>query len=179
MEDAAQQFNTSRSKPQYDEEEDSDSEDEDAIEQENARNRLKALLGGNKKAKKPEEPQLRKAHSNNDNPSENNLVNTIHKMRRDLYNKLEIADPEEEDDDLEVSKIFYEGREGQEYTVKVLEKFFESLTAHAEDFSTKSKEEPQVSPKSKEDDKVSYLESLIFIVQIFIILGRGARTRKR
>lgn len=151
LEEAAQQFNNSRSRVQYEDEEDSDSEEDEATEQENARNRLKALLGGNRKAKKTEEPpKLRKALSNDENTNEDNFVNIIHKMKRDLFNKLEITDPEE--DDMEVSKIFYEGREGQEYTVKVLEKFFDNLTSHAENFADKINEKaPQ---KAREDDKV-------------------------
>lgn len=149
------QFSTSRSKIQSKyEDEDSDSDEDPSEEEENARNRLKALLGGSSKQKNTTEPpKFRKSHSSNDTIPENNFVSIIHKMKRDLYHKLEIANPDEEDEDSEVSKIFYEGREGQEYAIRVLEKFFSTLTNHAENFEQQSDTSQDVPRRSTEKNQ--------------------------
>lgn len=128
------------------EESDSDSEeeneDEDEKEKENARNRLKALLGGssaNKKKQAPPPPvhreALKKSVSQDDRQhGAPDLLHGIEKLRRELYERLEITPADEDDEDTEVSKIFYEGREGQEYAVKVIDRFFEKLKHHSKNF---------------------------------------------
>jgi hypothetical protein len=58
-------------------------------------------------------------------------------MKRDLFHQLYISDPEGADDDEEgdVSRIFYDGRDGQQYTIEVLQKFFKSLKIKAKQFA--------------------------------------------
>jgi hypothetical protein len=58
----------------------------------------------------------------------------IDKLGKELYERLEIVPADEVDEDTEVSKIFYEGREGQEYAVKVIDRFFEKLRYQAKNF---------------------------------------------
>lgn len=154
LEEAAQQFNNSRYKVQYEDDE-SDSDEDVNDEEETARNKLKALLGGNRKRQQspPSPPQMRKSHSA-DEPAEENFLNVIQSLKNDLYNKLEIPVPEEEDEDMEVSKIFYEGREGQEYTVKVLERFFSKLSHQAEQFTQQNFREEE-RQKAEEQQQVA------------------------
>jgi hypothetical protein len=136
-----------RAQVQYDledDDEDSPEEQEDESERENAMNKLKALLGSAKQKKKSPAkssqptPSLRKSVSQNDGES-HDFMHMVEKMRLDLFHKLDIQDPEDDDYDEEVSKIFYEGRNGQEYTVSVLQKFFETLKGKAKQFVQSSK----------------------------------------
>ena len=54
-----------------------------------------------------------------------------------MFNQLYIADPDQLDDDEEgdVSRIFYDGRDGQQHTVDVLQRFFKSLKTKAKQFA--------------------------------------------
>jgi hypothetical protein len=148
------------------EEEDSPEENEDEDEKENAMNKLKALLGPTKSSKK--KPQQSSHHANalrkssSYNEKENvNFMHIIENMRRDLYNELDIPDPEEEDDDDSISKIFYEGRNGQEYTISVLQNFFESLKDKIYQFTKHQQqpEKPKPSPKIEDDEYSEERES--------------------
>ena len=158
------------------EEEDSpeENEEDEEDEKENAMNKLKALLGSAKQKKKPQStshvpsiPGLRKASSFG-GPDNNSLdfIYVIEKMKRDLFNKLDIKIPSEDDDEDndEISKIFYEGRDGQEYTVSILQQFFDVLKHKAKHFihqyesfndqsKKKIKEEPQEEKKQQPEDK--------------------------
>lgn len=153
-------------KYENEEEDSSDSEEEnteDENEKENARNRLKALLSSSKpNTKKKLQPALKKSVSTNDRDNNPDFLHLIKKMKRDLFNKLEIPVADEEEEDTEVSKIFYEGREGQEYTINVLEKFFENLEHKANQFAhqfqtsekkdEKPVEKPSIKPQTKKEE---------------------------
>lgn len=165
LEDAAQNFIKSR--VTYEEEEDCDSDEENQEaedEKENARNRLKALLGGSsdiKKKSKPSQstPSLIESSSQNQDEDEygSDFFDTIEKMRNNLFDKLELWEPEDEDDEdsVDVSKLFYEGREGQKYTVEVLDKFFSSLKTQAVNFAQQLRFEGEQSQhKSEKMEKV-------------------------
>lgn len=169
LENAADKFSsvlTERRQVKYENEEEdsSDSEEENAEdenEKENARNRLKALLSASKpNTKKKLQPALKKSVSTNDRDNNPDFLLMIDKMKRDLFNKLEI--PVADEEDTEVSKIFYEGREGQEYTIDALEKFFENLKHKANQFvhqfeTTEKKEDkplekPATKPQTKKEE---------------------------
>jgi len=155
-----------------DEESDSDEENnEDEDEKENARNKLKALLGGSSGTKKKlklssnHSTVLRKSSSYNENDNKNSdFLYVIEKMKNDLFDKLEIVQPEEDDDEdnIDVSKIFYEGREGQKYTVEVLEKFFANLKNQAKYFAHQL-----TSPNDKPKERVEEREKvkLLFLIK--------------
>lgn len=163
-----------------DDEESPEEQEEEEDEKENAMNRLKALLGSSKPKKKVQQPtptqgpSLRKSMSTNEKESSNNdFLYTIERMRRELFYKLDIKVPNSDEEDDEISKIFYEGRDGQEYTVQVLQKFFESLRGKAKQFiqqyetsMEKSKSHPTTKQPEEEekptpsDDKESDKERI-------------------
>jgi len=128
----------------YDEEDDSPEENEDEEDdKEYAMSKLKALLGSSSQKKKQVQQNfqkgnvLRKSSSYNEQDGNNNdFIYILDKMKRDLFYRLDIEEPNEDDaeDYDKVSKIFYEGREGQDYTVSVLLKFFEILKEKAKQF---------------------------------------------
>ena len=133
-----------------DEESDSDEESSEETEKENARNKLKALLGGSNSIKKKlklstsHSTALRKSSSYNESDeSSPGFIHALEKMKIDLYTKLELPlpDDDESDDDVDVSKIFYEGREGQKFTVRVLDKFFSNLKNQAQNYAHNQKME--------------------------------------
>lgn len=113
---------------------DDEEDDAEAIERENARNKLKALLGPSKSKPKPAQNSsqdhknaLRKTLSQ-DEPAENDFSTTVDKMRIQLFEKLFIKLSDDDDEHVEnVSKIFYEGKEGQKHLVDVLNYFFNTL----------------------------------------------------
>jgi hypothetical protein len=142
LEGAADNFSsvlTERRQVRYENEDDSSDSDEEneeeTDEKENARNKLKALLASSKpKPKTKPQPAVKKSVSTSENDNNTDFLHQIQKMKSDLFHKLEIPVTEEDEEDSEVSKIFYEGREGQEFTMKVLEKFFEDLNRNANQF---------------------------------------------
>lgn len=168
MEEAADKFSSSLTErrahqnleEEQEEESESDSEedneDEDEKEKENARNRLKALLGGsgNKKKQAPapstHRETLKKSVSQDDRDHGTpDLMYVIDKLGKELYDRLEIVPADEVDEDTEVSKIFYEGREGQEYAVKVIDRFFEKLKYQAKNFLHQTEAGAQKSKESQ------------------------------
>jgi len=172
LEGAADNFSsvlTERRQVRYENEDDSSDSDEEneeeTDEKENARNKLKALLASTKpKPKMKPQPALKKSVSSNEGDNNPDFLHQIQKMKSDLFHKLEIPVTEEDEEDSEVSKIFYEGREGQEFTVKVLEKFFEDLNRNANQFVHKldtpekpskkhqtHSEEPEIKEKIESD----------------------------
>lgn len=164
LSEAANEFK--KYKVAYEEEgEDTDSDEdnhEEEDEKENTRNRLKALLGGSSSSPKSKpsqnSPTLRRENSpqNTDENYDSDFLDTIEKMRDNLYSKLEIWEPEDEDDEdsMNVSKLFYEGREGQKYTVKVLDKFFTALKTQAVNFTQKVRFENEKSEITTEKVKL-------------------------
>ena len=159
----------------YEGEEDSDSDEENQEnedEKENARNRLIALLGGSSKNEKKSKPSRnQQAHwinsSQDQNENESNrpdFLYEIEKMRNDLYYKLKIWTPEEDEDedDVEVSKIFYEGREGQKYTVRVLDKFFSTLKKQVMNFAQQFGIEDEKSVQNKAERRKKVNKNIFF-----------------
>ena len=142
-----------------------ENEEEDQNEKENAMNRLKALLGSSKskQKKQPSSSQikdhkaaLRKSLSQNDD-SNIDFLRVIDRMQRDLFDKLDITEPKNSEDNYDnVSKIFYDGREGQEYTITVLQKFFHKLKYNATQFVQKyesyQNDQKHTKAKNKEQD---------------------------
>lgn len=157
-----------RGRMQYEQDDEDDSPEEaeeEEDEKENAMSKLKALLGSSKAKKKQSHSNnhhgttLRKSSSYNerDNTS-HDFLHIIDKMRRDLFYRLDIKNSSDEDDD-EVSKIFYEGRDGQNYTINVLDQFFDSLKGKAKQLINHNEsgiDKPKVpsAPKQEEDENV-------------------------
>lgn len=144
------------------EEEDSPEENEED-EKENAMNKLKALLGPSKSKKKSQPKNshptatLRKSLSHNENEnSSTDFLHVLSKMKRDLFHKLDITGKVDEDEEDDVSRIFYEGRDGQNYTIKVLEDFFDNLKSKAKQLihhyeSGPEKQKPVAQPPQKKE----------------------------
>ena len=85
-------------------------------------------------------------------------------MKKNLYYKLEIWTPEEgeEEDEVGVSKIFYEGREGQKYTVRVLDKFFSILKKQAMNFAQQFGIEDEKSTQNKVERRQKVNKNICF-----------------
>ena len=59
---------------------------------------------------------------------------------------------------MEVSKIFYEGREGQKYTVRVLDKFFSTLKKQVMNFTQQfGIEDESKAERMKKVNKILFL----------------------
>lgn len=118
---------------------DSPDDNDEEDEKENAMNKLKALLGNSrpKPTSSNSNQHKNKNSSSKDKNNNNDFLHVIDRMRRDLFNQLYITDPDELDEDEEgdVSRIFYDGRDGQQHTIDALQSFFKSLKSKAKQFA--------------------------------------------
>ena len=121
----------------YTNDEDSPEENEEEDEKENAMNKLKALLGNSRPKSDPSsvsQQQTKNAPLNDKSSSD--FLHIIDRMKKDLFHQLYITNPDntDENEEADVSRIFYDGRDGQQHTVEVLQKFFKSLTTKTKQF---------------------------------------------
>ena len=118
--------------------EDSPEENSEEDEKENAMNKLKALLGNSRsKSDSNNTNQHQNKNSSSKDKNNNDFIHIIDRMKMDLFRQLYITDPDEMDEDEEgdVSRIFYDGRDGQQHTIEVLQRFFKSLKMKAKQFA--------------------------------------------